>query len=229
MQYDYDMLGNRGPYGQHGSRRALDAQRCRRAAPLYGWDSRDHRLRTELRRAAQAGSRCTCRPADAPEQLVGRMVYGESRPDAEVQQPARQAVPGLRRRRCGHHRGVRLQGQRARVSSRQLAVDYRTTPDWSSPVALEAEIVHHPDEFRRAEPPDHSDHAGRQHHPASLQRGQPARGDRREPARRNGGRAAGVAALRHRHRLRRQGPARRGSRTATASSPPTTTTRSRSG
>ena len=51
--------------------------------PLYGWDSRDHRLRTAydvLRRPTAI----YLHEGNAPELLVGKTVYGENQPNPEA-------------------------------------------------------------------------------------------------------------------------------------------------
>jgi RHS repeat-associated protein len=135
MTYDYDMLGT----ATHSA--SMEAgQRWMLAdvsgQPLFGWDSRDHRLRTSydaLRRPTEV----RLRTGAGPEQLVARTVYGES-PDAVGQ--------NLRGKpfRVFDGAGVVTTAEydfkaNPLSGSRQLAVDYKSTPDWSASVALEPE------------------------------------------------------------------------------------------
>ncbi len=136
MCYDYDMLGNpiHSASMEAGKRWMLNDVAGK---ALYGWDSRDHRLRTSydvLRRPTEMN----LQTGTAPEQLVARTVYGESQTNAEAHNlrgKQYQAFDGA---------GVVTTAEydfkgNAPSSSRQLAVDYKTTPDWSTTVALEAE------------------------------------------------------------------------------------------
>jgi RHS repeat-associated protein len=137
MRYDYDMLGNRvhSASMESGERWMLNDVSGK---TLYGWDSRDHRLRTsydELSRPTEVH----LQTAGAPEQLVGRTIFGESQANSEANNlrgKQYQAYDGA---------GIVTTGQydfkgNVLASSRQLAVDYKTTPDWSTNVAVEAEV-----------------------------------------------------------------------------------------
>lgn len=137
MRYDYDMLGNRAHSASMdaGERWMLNDIEGK---ALYGWDSRDHRLRTsydELGRPTEVH----LQTAGAPEQLVSRTSYGENQANPEASNlrgKPYQVYDGA---------GIVTTGQydfkgNALASSRQLAVDYKTTPDWSTNVAMEAEV-----------------------------------------------------------------------------------------
>ena len=106
--------------------------------PVYGWDSRNHRLRTtydELQRPAEV----YLQQNSGPELLVGKTTYGEDRPNAETNNlrgKVFQSFDGAGVVTTGEYnfKGNLLS------SSRQLAVDYKNTLDWSGTVALNAEV-----------------------------------------------------------------------------------------
>jgi RHS repeat-associated protein len=136
MRYDYDMLGNRVHQAsmEAGERWMLNDVAGK---PLCAWDSRDHRFRTAydpLRRPTDS----FLSESGSVEKVVGRSIYGESRPNPEA----------------GNLRGkvVELRDQAGVVtsdkydfkgnlleSSRRLAQDYKSTLDWSGTVPLEPE------------------------------------------------------------------------------------------
>ncbi len=137
MRYDYDMLG-----GQIRSASMDTDQRWMltdaAGKPLYGWNSRNHRLRTTydvLRRPIEVH----LQESGGAELLVARTVYGESQPNAEVNNllgKPYQSFDGA---------GVVTTGDydfkgNPTSSSRQLGVDYKSTLNWSAPVALEPEV-----------------------------------------------------------------------------------------
>ena len=81
MRYDYDMLGNRVHQAsmEAGERWMLNDVAGK---PLYAWDSRDHRFRTAydpLRRPTDS----FLSEGGGAEMVVGRSIYGESRPNPE--------------------------------------------------------------------------------------------------------------------------------------------------
>jgi RHS repeat-associated protein len=137
MRYDYDMLGHQ----IHSASMDADerwmlhdvAGRVR-----YAWDSRDHRLATEYDVLGRPVA-VYLATGGGPQLLVGRTVYGESQPDAEANNlrgRPHQAFDGA---------GVVATGEydfkgNALRTSRQLTVDYKSTPDWSTTVELEVEI-----------------------------------------------------------------------------------------
>ena len=82
MRYDYDMLGTRIHQAsmEAGERWMLNDVAGK---PICAWDSRDHQFRTTydpLRRPADS----FLREGAGAELLIGRTVYGESRPGAEA-------------------------------------------------------------------------------------------------------------------------------------------------
>jgi RHS repeat-associated protein len=137
MRYHYDVLGNRL---HQASMEAGERWTVNDVAgnPIRAWDSRGHTLRTEydpLRRPTGT----YLREGTAAETLVGRTVYGESRPD-----PAADNLRG---------RVVETYDQAGVVTSdrydfkgnllwsqRQLAKEFRTTVDWSTGVVLQPDI-----------------------------------------------------------------------------------------
>ncbi|MHC1764911.1 MAG: SpvB/TcaC N-terminal domain-containing protein [Verrucomicrobiia bacterium] len=81
MRYDYDMLGNRVHQAsmEAGERWMLNDVAGK---PLYAWDSRNHRFRTAydaLRRPTDS----FLSEGGGAEMVVGRSIYGESRPNPE--------------------------------------------------------------------------------------------------------------------------------------------------
>ena len=82
MRYDYDMLGNRIHQAsmEAGERWMLNDVAGK---PLYAWDSRDHRFRIGVRRAAPAdGLVSAAKARGRARSWSGARVYGETRPDA---------------------------------------------------------------------------------------------------------------------------------------------------
>ena len=137
MRYDYNLLG--GPIHsssmEAGERWMLNDVAGK---AVYGWDSRNHRLRTAydaLRRLIEV----YLQEGGDPELLVGKNIYGESMPSAKAKNlrgKQYQSFDGAGVVTTGEYdfKGNLLS------SSRQLAVDYKNTPDWSGEVALEAEV-----------------------------------------------------------------------------------------
>ena len=136
--YDYDMLGNRihSASMDAGERWTLNDVAGR---ALYGWDSRDHRLRTtydvlgrptervpaDRRRAGAAGRQDRVRREPAERRSDTTCAASRTRPSTA---PVSSPLPDYD-----------FKGNALSIS-RQLAVDYKTTPDWSTTVALEAEV-----------------------------------------------------------------------------------------
>ena len=139
MRYDYDLLGNRIHQAsmEAGERWMLNDVAGR---PLYAWDSRDHQLRTAydpLRRPTDS----FLREGVGAELLVGRTVYGETRPDPEAGNLRGKVV------QLFDHAGVVTSDDydfkgNLLASRRQLAQEYKTALDWSTavPPSLEADI-----------------------------------------------------------------------------------------
>src|SRR5262249_23769068 len=106
--------------------------------PLYAWDSRDHQFRTTydpLRRPIST----FLREGVGPERLIGRTVYGETRPSPEASNLRGKLVQvfdqaGVVTTDEYDFKGSLLQSQR------QLARDYKATLDWSTNVPLEPKV-----------------------------------------------------------------------------------------
>ncbi|MBI5909227.1 MAG: toxin [Betaproteobacteria bacterium] len=135
MRYDYDMLGNRIHQAsmEAGERwMLLDVA----GKSIYGWNSRDHRFRTAydpLQRPTEA----YLREGVGTELLVGRTVYGEGQPDPEANNLRGKVVQLYDQAGVVTSDDYDFKGNLLR-SQRQLAVEYKTTLDWSVDVALEA-------------------------------------------------------------------------------------------
>jgi RHS repeat-associated protein len=137
MRYDYDMLSNRIHQAsmEAGARWMLNDVA---GTPLYTWDSRDHQFRTAydpLRRPTDS----FLREGAGPEVLVGRSVYGESRPNPEANNLRGKVIQlfdqaGVVTSDAYDFKGNLLHRQR------QLAQSYKTTLDWSGGVARQAEV-----------------------------------------------------------------------------------------
>ncbi len=138
MRYGYDLLGNRIHQAsmEAGERWMLNDVS---GQPIYAWDSRSHQFRTQydsLRRPVRAYVQGDDPSRPDREILFGRTEYGEGQPD--------DAALNLRTRVFRQYDGAGLatneeydfKGNLLRAS-RKLAVDYRTTPDWSAAPALE--------------------------------------------------------------------------------------------
>ncbi len=137
MTYDYDMLGNRirqasMEAGEHWMLNDVAGK------PIFGWDSRDHRLHTTydvLRRPTEVN----LQEGGGREQLVGKTVYGESQPDPEANNLRGKLYQAFDGAGVVTTPAYDFKGNLLH-SNRQIAVDYKTTLDWSATVALEAEI-----------------------------------------------------------------------------------------
>lgn len=136
MRYDYDMLGNRVHQAsmEAGQRWMLNDVAGK---PLYAWDSRNHRFRTaydSLRRPTDS----FLSEGGGAELVVGRSIYGESRPNPEDTNLRGKVVElndqsGIVTSDRYDYKGNLLRSQR------RLAQSYKTTLDWSGTVPLEAE------------------------------------------------------------------------------------------
>jgi hypothetical protein len=137
MRYQYDMLGNRIHQAsmEAGERWILNDVA---GESLFAWDSRNRRLRTAydaLRRPTDS----FMREGTTLELVVGRIVYGETQPDAEtdnlrgkVYQLFDQA--GVVTSDRYDFKGNLLE------TRRQLAQDYKVTLDWAAAPSLAPEI-----------------------------------------------------------------------------------------
>lgn len=136
MRYDYDMLGNRIHQAsmEAGERWMLNDVAGK---PLYAWDSRDHRFRTAYDPLQRPTDSFLSEGAGS-EVLVGRSIYGESRPNPEDNN-LRDKVVELRDQ-AGIVTSDRYDFKGNLLESRrQLARDYKATLDWFAAVPLEAE------------------------------------------------------------------------------------------
>jgi RHS repeat-associated protein len=137
MRYDYDMLGNRVHQAsmEAGERWMLNDVSGK---PLYAWDSRNHRFRTAydaLRRPTDS----FLRDGVGAETVVGRSVYGESRPNPEASNLRGKVVQLFDQAGVVTSDDYDFKGN-LRRSQRQFAQSYKTTLDWSGVVPLQAEI-----------------------------------------------------------------------------------------
>src|SRR5206468_10074604 len=134
MRYDYDMLGNQIHQAsmEAGERWALPDVAGK---PIYAWDSRDHQFRTaydQLRRPTNM----FLREGSTAKLLVGRTVYGETRPTSEVNNLLGKVVQFFDQAGVVTSDDYDFKGNLL-YSQRQLAQEYKTTLDWSAVVARE--------------------------------------------------------------------------------------------
>lgn len=134
MRYDYDLLSNRVHQrsmeaGEHYTLNDVMGK------PLFSWDSRGHR--------AHARYDALRRPTDSllqtdggAEQLVARVVYGETEPEPELRNLRGQVVQAYDQAGIVSSAAYDFKGNLL-GSGRQLAVVYKQTLDWSGEVALE--------------------------------------------------------------------------------------------
>ncbi len=136
MRFDYDMLGRfLHQAGMESGERWL--LKDIGGNPIYSWDNRLHRLRTlydPLRRPTDN----VLHTAGGAEQLIGRTVYGESLPGPEGRNQRGRAVQAFDQSGVVTTDAYDFKGNLLEVR-RRLAVDYKTTLDWSTGPALEAE------------------------------------------------------------------------------------------
>ena len=143
MRYDYDMLGTQIHQisMEAGERWMLNDVA---GQPIYAWDSRDHRFHTTydaLRRPTES----FLSEGTAPERLVGRTVYGESRPNPEAKNQRGKVVQLFDQAGVVTTEEYDFKGNLL-TSQRQLTdlVDpqgtrtpaYKTTVDWNRTVQL---------------------------------------------------------------------------------------------
>ncbi len=136
MRYDYDLLGNRIHQAsmEAGERWMLNDVAGK---PLYAWDSRDHRFRTAYDQLRRPTDSFLSEGAGA-ELLVGRSVYGETRPNPEASNLRGKVVELRDQAGIVTSDEYDFKGNLLR-SQRRLARDYKTTLDWSGAVPLEPE------------------------------------------------------------------------------------------
>lgn len=134
MRYDFDMLGNRAHRASmdSGERWMLNDVAGER---LYGWDSRNQQLRTShdpLRRATHS----FLSVGAGAEVMVGRTIFGETVPAPEVNNLRGRVVQVFDQAGTVETNNYDFKGNPLR-SARRLAVEYKTTLDWSAAVPLE--------------------------------------------------------------------------------------------
>jgi RHS repeat-associated protein len=106
--------------------------------PIRAWDSRGHAFRSvydALRRPLES----YMREGTGPELLVGRTVYGETRPTPDADNLRGKAIQQFDQAGVVTSDAYDFKGNPLR-SQRQLAVEYKAALDWSVSVPLEAEI-----------------------------------------------------------------------------------------
>lgn len=105
--------------------------------PIYAWDSRDHRFHTTydaLRRPTES----FLREGTAAEVMIGRTVYGETRPNPEVKNQRGKVVQGFDQAGVVTTEEYDFKGNLL-TSQRQLTRDYKATLNWSANPNLETE------------------------------------------------------------------------------------------
>lgn len=138
VRYDYDMLGNRihQTSMEAGERWMVNDVAGK---PIYAWNSRGHRFRMEydpLRRSVRAF--VTDSGSDGPSQeiLYERTLYGEAQGESKNHRSRVYQVydcAGVMTSEAYDFKGNLLH------SSRKLAQDYKSTPDWAQEPLLEEE------------------------------------------------------------------------------------------
>jgi len=138
MLYEYDMLGNRIHQSsmEAGERWMLNDIAGK---PLYAWDSRQHRFHSEYDQLRRPTLSFLREGGAGPEILVGRTVYGETRPNPETNNLRGQAIQVFDQAGVGTSDEYDFKGNLLH-SQRQLAQLYNTTLNWAGAVQLEAEI-----------------------------------------------------------------------------------------
>jgi len=137
MRYDYDLLGHQI---HQASMEAGERWGLANVAgnPIYAWDSRDHRFRTaydELHRPTDS----LLSEGSGPESLIGRTVYGESRPTPENKNQRGKAVQLFDQSGVVTSEDYDFKGNLL-ASQRQFAHEYKATLDWSADVPLDPHI-----------------------------------------------------------------------------------------
>jgi RHS repeat-associated protein len=128
MRYDYDMLGSRIHQAsmEAGERWTLNDVTGK---PLYTWDSRAHRLQTAFDPLRRPTDTLLRTGAGAPI-LVGRTVYGESRPTPETHNLRGKVVQLFDQAGVVESDDYDFKGNPL-SSRRTLAAVYNATLDWS--------------------------------------------------------------------------------------------------
>jgi RHS repeat-associated protein len=134
---NFDMLGARAHRSsmEAGQRWVLlDAANL----PLRVWDSRDHELRMEYD-ALRRPTLVFLREGAGTAKIVGRTVYGESRPTPESQNLRGKPVQTFDQAGVVTNEEYDFKGNRL-SSRRQFAQEYRDTLDWSVVVQFNPEV-----------------------------------------------------------------------------------------
>jgi RHS repeat-associated protein len=138
VHHDFDMLGNKiHTISMDGGERWMLSDVAGR--PRYGWDSRDHRVRTTYDVLGRQ-SEVFVQTGGPAELLVARTVYGESQLNAEAANLRGKVFQVFDGAGVAVTPDYDFKGNPV-SRSRQLAVDYKTTLDWSTTVALEEEVL----------------------------------------------------------------------------------------
>ncbi|SFN35999.1 RHS repeat-associated core domain-containing protein [Nitrosospira briensis] len=146
MRYDYDIAG---PAEDEEAAQARIHQASMEAGEhwvlndvagnaIYAWDSRDHRFHTvydPLRRPMDS----FLQEGEGTELLVGHTTYGETQPDPESGNLRGKVVQFFDQAGIVTTDEYDFKGNALR-SQRQLAIEYKTTLDWSGDIQLEADI-----------------------------------------------------------------------------------------
>jgi RHS repeat-associated protein len=136
MRYNYDVPGRRiRQAGMEAGERLTLSDAAGNI--IYAWDSRGHTLRTVydgLRRPTEVN----LQEGGEPELLAQRTVYGETLPNPETNNLRGKVVQVFDGAGAATSDEYDFKGN-LQQSGRQLAAAYKTVPDWSAPVPMEAE------------------------------------------------------------------------------------------
>ena len=146
MRYDYDIAGPEKDEDTANNRIHQASMEAGErwmlndvaGKPLYAWDSRDHQFRTtydQLRRPVET----SLREGAGSERLIGRRLYGETRPNPEAKNLRGKVVQLFDQAGVVTSDDYDFKGNLLR-SSRQLAQEYKNTLDWSFNPGLSPEI-----------------------------------------------------------------------------------------
>jgi RHS repeat-associated protein len=137
MRYSYDMLGNRIHQAsmEAGERWMLSDVA---GQPICAWDSRDHQFRTEYDQLRRPTESFLLQGVGTPL-LIGRSVYGESRPNPEDNNLRGKVIRLFDQAGVVTSEDYDFKGN-LRSSRRQLAREYKNTLDWSADPQLEPQI-----------------------------------------------------------------------------------------
>lgn len=138
MRYDYDVLGSRIHQAsmEAGERWTLNDVAGK---PICAWNNRGHQLRTTYDALRRPTDSFLSEVAGA-SLLVGRIVYGETRPDPEAHNLRGKVVQLFDQAGVVTTDDYDFKGNLLR-SQRQLALAYKTTLDWSAPMLGPGEYV----------------------------------------------------------------------------------------